>query len=376
MSNCFRKHSFQFQPAKVQHDKAIAGLLNSNAIPGWIELSYKTTPGFHLSLNQNIKSKSVVGIHQRDNTIGGVATRSVHPCFINKQEGYAGWLGQLRIAPQFQKRAHLIRSGFDAVKAFLHDPEKTPYYLASIIVENSNARRILEANLDGFPIFEPIFNYRVKAFSTQQARGNISKHIRFCKPNEMPDIIDFINNINRQFNFSPRLKSNDYLDEISAGKWLGLSPEDVLVHSENGEISGVIALWDQQNYRQLQVQSYKSLKPWMRSFLNIISPMTGLPKLPAPSENLRQIFLSLPAIKNEDKDVIKELYTAAIKVSKQRGAQLCLAGFTENEMQNADSINLKHYNYDSIIYRVYWPEDAYLVNKPCSNRAKIEIALL
>jgi len=376
MSNHFQKHGFQFQLAQAEHDFVIAKLLNENAIPGWIELSYKTTPRFHLSLHKNIFSSSVIGIHQTTNKIGGIATRSVHPSFLASKEANIGWLGQLRIDPEFRNRAHLLKSGFDAVKTFLHDRDKTPYYLASIIAENKIARRILEANLDGFPIFEPILNYHVKAFSTQQVWGNFSKHIRVGSTSDMPRIIEFINSINKEFDFTPRLISKKGKDEISAGKFLGLSAEDFLIHLEDEQILGVVALWDQQKYRQLQVQGYSKLTPWVRSLINIFSPLTRLPKLPGIGENLRQIFISFPAIKNNNKEVFKELYSAALKTSKQRGAQLCLAGFTEHEIENADSLKLKHYAYDSLIYRVYWPEDAYLVNKSLSLQTKIEIALL
>jgi hypothetical protein len=373
MSRSFERHGFRYRVANPGDDQAIAALLNDNAIPGWIALSYRTQPGWHRPLCRSIASATIIGTRIADGKPGGIATRSVHPSYRGGCNADVGWLGQLRIDPEFRNRPHVLKSGFDAVRTFLHDPAETPWYLASIISGNETARRILQAGLDGFPRFEPLFEYRTFAFSTGASRPRPS-NVRAAHAGEIDRIVEFINAHNRMRDFAPRLAD---ATEFDGSGWAGLAAADFLVHETDGKLDGVAAIWDQRPYRSIVAVGYVRPLAVLRPIANFLSAVSGLPLLPAPGQALRQVYLSLAAVAGDEPEIWRELLDAALIKARGRGADLLCCGFASGDpIGGYLARRLPHRQYDSTIYRVFWQDDAKLLAAGDANSPKVEIGLL
>ncbi|MCG6859199.1 MAG: hypothetical protein LJE67_14160 [Salaquimonas sp.] len=371
MTRSFTRHGFRFRVAGPEHDKAIADLLNANAVAGWISLAYRTEPGWHHPLRPDARSETVIGTRLEDGQAGGIATRSVLPSFVNGQARPVGWLGQLRVDPQFRNRAHLLRAGFEAVRTFLHDPAETPWYLASIIEGNDTARRILEAGLDGFPLFEPLFAYEVLAM-TAPARTTFPATIRRAEPGDMTVIGEFLDEQNRSRDFAPHIGNSSGLSE-----WTDLAPSDFLVREEGGRIGGVAAVWDQAPYRSLVATAYRPPLDRLRPLVNLAAPLAGLPRLPAPGRPLGQAYLALPAVRGDDEAVWIDLVTAALVLTREKGLQLLAAGFAHDDpLRVVTARRFRHRTYRSTIYGVRWGEDGECLDPAKIAMPKIEIGLL
>ncbi|MFZ2102055.1 MAG: hypothetical protein WAU86_15970, partial [Oricola sp.] len=299
MTGTFERHGFRYRVAEPRHDAAIAGLMNAFAIPGWIALAYRTEPGRHPPLRPDARSATVIGERLEDGRLGGMATRSMLPSFLGGKPRDIGWLGQLRIDAAFRNRVHLLRAGFEAVRTFLHDPAETPWYLASIIEGNDAARRILEAGLDGFPLFESLFDYMVLAMTVPARRGDFPRSVRRAGPGDMAAISAFLDGQNRPRDFAPRIG-----DAVSGpAAWAGLAPGDFLIHETDGRIDGAAAVWDQRPFRSFAVTAYRPPLGRLRPLINLASPLTGLPRLPAPGDALGQAYLSLAAVRGDVPEV-------------------------------------------------------------------------
>ncbi len=369
----FERHGFRFRLAEPKDDAAIACLLNHNAIPGWITLSYRTQPGFHRPLWSEVESGSVIGTRLSDGTPGGMATRSVHPGFLQRRPVKIGWLGQLRIAKEFRNRAHLLRGGFEAVRTFLHDPAETSWYLASIITGNEPARRILEAGLHGFPHFEPLFDFHTLAFSTAVASRRFPPDIRTGEARDMPAVAAFLDQENMGRDFTPRLGEAANFPE----DWQGLHPADFLLHETGGTLNGVAAVWSQQPFHSLLVRGYRAPLGRLRALVNLFAPLTGLPRLPAPGAALEQAYLALPAVAGDEPEVWQALRGAALTLARRKGAAVLAAGFAEGDPAAAILAERRRHNrYGSTIYKVFWEDERAAAETLAFSRPKLEIGLL
>lgn len=371
MTASFERHGFRFRIAEPEHDEAIAGLLNDNAVPGWIALAYRTEPGWHRPLRPDTQSATVVGTRLDDGRAGGIASRSVLPSFFAGEPRRIGWLGHLRIDPDFRNRVHLLRAGFEAVHTFLHDPDETPWYLASIIEGNDNARRILEAGLERFPVFEPLFDYTVLAITVPRREERTSS-VRRASPSDMNAIARFLDEQNRERDFAPFIDNGPDLS-----RWTGLTAGDFLISEMNGRIEGVAAVWDQSPYRSLAVAAYRPPLDRVRLLVNLAAPFSGLPRLPAPGQPLGQAFLSLQAVRGNDEAIWTDLVTAALALAREKGLQLLAAGFVRGDpLEGATARLFRHRAYKSTIYSVRWGEDGERLDPANFVMPKIEIGLL
>ena len=313
--NCFERHGFRYRVAEPGDDQAIAGLLNDNAIPGWIALSYRTQPGWHRPLCGSTASATIIGTRISDGKPGGIATRSVHPSYHGGRSADVGWLGQLRIDPEFRNRPHVLRSGFDAVRTFLHDPAQTPWYLASIISGNDTARRILEADLDGFPRFEPLFEYRTFAFST--AAPSRSRASRFA-----PRVLTRwagspTSSMSRTGNAtSHRALPAPQFAEVAAGRDRRLA---ISWFTKPRHAGGVAAIWDQRAYRSIVADSAITGRSLRRAPLaNLLPAASGLPLCRRRGAGAAPGLSALAAVAGDEPEIWRDLIAAAL--AQARGA--------------------------------------------------------
>lgn len=369
------RHGFSFQLASTEQDQAVANLLNDNAIPGWISLSYRTQPGLHRPMRRDAYSHTVIGLRLSDGLAGGVASRSYYPCFLAGRPASIGWLNQLRIAPRFRNRPHLLRSGFDAIDALPACPRLTPpaapWSLASVIADNRTARRILEANIEGFPRFDPLFDYRVFAIAARKA--HLPPFVRRAAIEDQAAIMGFLNTQNRDRDLAPRLTS---VDELFHG-WAGLSIHDFLIYERAGEICGVIAVWDQLPFRSMHVVGYQQPLARLRPLVNLVARPTGLPRLPPPGQDLRQVYLTLLTTAKDDAEVMQALVLAALSLAKQKGAELAVIGLAESDpLAPLLQRNFRHRSYDSTIYRICRQDKLNPAFMSSFHRPKVEIGLL
>lgn len=79
----------------------------------------------------------------------------------------------------------------------------------------------------------------------------------------------------------------------------GLAIEDYLVaRRPDGRIAGFLALWDQRVFKQLRVLAYTPRLAAVRRLVNVIAPLAGTPRLPAPGaalSSLAALHLCAPA---------------------------------------------------------------------------------
>jgi hypothetical protein len=316
-------------------------------------LSYERNPSyFQRSLTSAIH-QTVIGRISITKELVGMFARSLFPAHINGNVATLGYLSDLRIQPRYRNRIRLVRDGFETLKTVLHDPKLTPFYLTSIVAGNRVARRLLEAGLEGLPVYEIIGAFDTMAIKT---RGSISKSaqlVQHAKVEDADRIVSFITEINRVRQFSPVLTRAELLN----GHWNGLAIEDFLLFERGGDLLGTIAVWDQSHFRQAVVHGYRKDIAAIRPIVNSLSFFTGLPRLPRQGTHLHQVFLAFLCVQDDDPFITRILLEAGLFQARARGTEFALIGAPAGSKPQR---NIRHEfrcnTYESLMYLVYWPD--------------------
>lgn len=362
--------SVRFSLATSEDDGAIAALLAQSELPGWISLSYQAMPGHHGTLHPQGHSQTVLA-RDASGVAAGMVTRTVLPGYFGGKQATLGYLGQFRIAEAFRRRPKLLQQAFASFRKLADDPDETPWYFASILSGNLAAKRLLTADLPGFPKFKRAGALFTLAFRSKSRAADPA--IRPATADEMPQLAAFANRLNADRPLSPRLDAAD----LANGCWLGLSAHDFMMLHDGGRLIGIAALWDQREFHRLTVTGYdRRLRPW-RKLVNLAAPLAGLPHLPAPGETLANATLAFLSVEGNDPGAARRLLAHARHVAAQRGLAMFSLGLAEDDplltpLRRAG----RHILYESCIYAANWHDGAALPGHDEFQLMRPEIALL
>jgi len=202
----------------------------------------------------------------------------------------AGYLGGLRIAPDYRNKLRFVRAGFDSIAAL--GGEKTAEvnsWFTSIAAENAAAKRLLTAGVAGLPRYLDAGAMRTLAISTRQkVRRDL---LRPATPEDLPQIVSFYNRHAVHYNYSPALT------EAWLASWSkSLAVENFLLLIADQEIRGCLALWDQRSMKQTVIQGYRFPLNLCRVAYNLLARLRRGVELPAPGRQIAGAFLAFFAL--------------------------------------------------------------------------------
>jgi hypothetical protein len=139
--------------------------LSSLPIPGqWLDLSYQRNPDFFQGLS-HADDQVLLGRY-KGQALAAMAVRSLPRLFVAGQPTTVGYLGSLRIDPQYQGRS-LLFEGFRLLKN-LHEDGQTQEYLATVVEGNRIAEQLLVHKArPSWPRFHPAGELLTLALETQ-----------------------------------------------------------------------------------------------------------------------------------------------------------------------------------------------------------------
>jgi hypothetical protein len=109
--------------------------------------------------------------------------------------------------------------------------------------------------------------------------------------------------------------------------------------------------------RQAVVRGYRPLVARLRPLPNLLGAVGGFPHLPPAGRALRQVFLSLAAVDDDDPASLVDLVRAGLAEAKRRGFDLALIGLAEtNPMLPALRRAFRAREYRSQLYLVHWED--------------------
>jgi hypothetical protein len=359
-----------FGLATRDDDAELRRLLRETPMAGAIRLSFEresdafaadaTEGDFHQTLIARDPGGRIVAM-------GG---RSIRDAWINGQPTRLGYLGQLRISPQYRGRDTVV-GGYNFLRD-LHADGRTPFYLTSVMADNLPARRLLEAGVRGLPKYRPIGDWFTLAIPTRRRHPAGIDAVGAGRA-DADAIADCLARNNQRFEFAPVWNARDLQGSARTPAWC---IQDVSVIRRPGRIAGCAAAWDQRSFKQVVVRGYGGpLGRWRRA-INLLAPFTGWPRLPEVGRELRQAYLSAVAVDDDDPALFATLLARTLHVAATRGCDYLIAGFAADHPLLDVARRFRHRAVRSTLYCVHWPDGQRAVDALDSRIIHVEVATL
>jgi hypothetical protein len=364
--------SFRLYLAKKEDEAAIRRLYRTNSVPGHTTVTYEREPDFFLGCGITGQSyQVVVARHEPTGELAGVVCRTKRRVWIDGREEEVGYLSGVRVDQRFRGR-WLVSRGL----RFLGDldaADPVPVYLATITGENHEARGLLvERRRPGFPRFEEVgrlytavIPVRITPVSRDQPNG-----IRSAMPEDLPRIVAFLNEHGRKRQYSQVYSE----EEFRGSTTLGFRIEDFVVFERDGELSGVVGLWDQSSYKQTVVREYSRGLGWTRPLYDAVARLTRRHPLPAPGEPLRHAYAAFVCVVDDDRFVFRALLRRLNELAAKRGHAFLVVGLASNNPLLTEVRRHAHIPYHSTLYAVSWRGDPHAT--PDGRIPHVEVATL
>ncbi len=369
-------------PARLTYEAATAAtepqlrrLLRENPLSGEINVSLEREPNaFHAAKTSGDDFQLMLAIEEDAQRVVASGSRFELPLYINGEARNTGYFGELRTDGGLRQRRSLMLNSYRTMRRF-HESGNVPFYLTTIIADNTAARRLLEAKLGDMPAYQPIetmvtFTIPAKA----GARRREARLVEAGTGSQLAEVAALMAEHGRRYQFHP-VWSEDTLR--SADRCRGLAPGDFALCRDGDELLGCLALWDQRAFKQAVIRGYSKRLGRVRPALNVVAPLLGRPRLPGPGAHLESAFLSHVAVEPDDGDTLVALIGHACRQALERGLDYVMLGFAErNPLAQVVRKHFPCHNYVGMIYIVYWEDGAEAVSQLDDRIPHPEVAIL
>ena len=120
----------------------------------------------------------------------------------------------------------------------------------------------------------------------------------------------------------------DFNDSLTT---LAFRVDDFIVARQDGQIVGVIGLWDQSSYKQTIVQAYHNWLHRLRPVYNVGLRLAGARPLPPPGQPIHFAYASFICIANNDSGIFRALLRHAYNLAAGRGYPYLMLGLSERD---------------------------------------------
>lgn len=366
----------QFELARRTDEPALRRLLRATPLPGEISVRLEREPCIeHANGVEGERTQILVARAAADEPVVGMAARTLLTCFVNGIPTRVGYLGQLRILPRYQGQPALLKRGYAALRE-LHADGVAPFYLTTIVADNRPARRVLEAGLEGFPVYRYCGDFLTLMLSTRRRAhyGASGISVSSAGPHDIDEVAACLRRNGPRSQFSPLW---DVTDLQSAERARGLHPRDFMMARRGTEVVACAACWDQREFKQVVVHGYSARLQLARPLWNAFAPVVGSPRLPRPGSPLALAYLSHLAVDRDDRDVFEALLVAGLREAACRGLEYLTLGLSERHpLTKVALARFRPRVYRSRVYLVHWPDGAKAVQEVDSRPIHLEAAIL
>ncbi|NND48477.1 MAG: hypothetical protein HKN55_12555 [Woeseiaceae bacterium] len=344
----------KFLLADAENEPELRALLRDNPLHGSIEVALEREPNaFHAAAISGDEYELIMGFGDNGRTLLGAGARFELDAWINGAVRRLGYLGEFRIHGGLKQRRHLLLHSYRALRRF-HDAGNTPFYLTTIIADNTTTRRLLERKLGDMPVYEPLETVTTFTIPARLAARRSGKGVE--RGGDYAGLSGLLAQHGSKHQFYPAWTAATL---NSKNRCRNLALEDFFVCRKGDQLAGCLALWDQRSFKQTVVCGYAKRLGRVRPFFNLVAPLLGRPRLPAPGARLESAFLSHAAIAPDDEEALVALIAAASREALRRGIDYVMIAFADrNPLAKIVRKRFPCHSYVSMIYVVYWEDGA------------------
>jgi len=366
---------FALELAEPTDDPAIRQLLRENPIPGSVILTYEREPNYFLGCATiGHFQQVVVARHRTGGELAGVVSRATRPLFVNGQVEEVGYLSQLRIDQKFQGH-WLIPQGFRYLHQ-LHADGRVKGYLASIIEGNEQATGLLvNRPRKGYPIFQEVCRLWTLAIIVRRPQRISASPYNISRGSttDLSEIISFFQQHGAAKQFFPAYTEANFSDNPLTRDF---DIEDFFLVRYQGQLVGVMGLWNQSAYKQSVVQEYSGSIARLKPLYNLGLRLIGAQPLLPPGEQIRFAYICFICVAHNDPHIFDTLLRHVYNLAVERNFAYLMIGLTGDDPLLPVARRYWHIPYRSRIYAVCWEEDRRWLDHLDGRIPHIEIAAL
>lgn len=348
-------NGFDFQWAVPGDESEIRALVGSVAMPGAVTVRFAREPDYFLGASiMGDPCDILIARHKPDGRLAGIACRARRQVFFNGQEATIGYIGQIRVAPDYHGN-WLVHRG---AGPFLDGSPQGLLYTGVIASENPRARKILAgARLPGNLYVERVSGLTTCAIllRPQRAARTPGVDIQPGRAEFLEEIISFLQMHGPRRQFFPAYRLEDFREGSTLR---GLQPQDILVARSAGRIIGLLAVWDQSGYKQDIVDSYSPGLRRLRPLYDLAARLIRAKPLTAPGQAIPLAFAACICLKDDNPVAMRALLSAAMREAYTRGKAFLMIGMADDDPLLAVARRPLHIPYHSDLYAVSQTIDA------------------
>lgn len=281
-----------FELARPDDDAELRALLREMPMGDRVEVAFLREPSFFRAAAVQGTAVQVI-VARGGGRIAGVATRAIRPGFLNGEACDVGYLGDLRLRPEFRGGTVLAR-GYRFLRD-LHADGRTAVYTTVIVEGNRRALETVAGNRAGLPTYTDLGRILTPAIYVGRAFPALDAEIVRGSTELLPAIVAKLNE--NRLQFAPAYTEADFLD----GRFPGFRLEDFHVLRRAGSVAGVLGAWDTGSFRQTVVTRYRGVLGALRPIVNLV----WRPPLPPPGRALRHFTVSF--VSTDDREAFRVL---------------------------------------------------------------------
>jgi hypothetical protein len=372
--------AFTFAVATDADEADLRQLLRQSPMPGAITVTFEREPHY-------FQAAALEGFHQtilcRDLATGaliGMGSRSIRPMFVNGAVQPVGYMSQLRASPYYpwgMGLARVLMQAFDYYHT-LHADGRAPFYLMSVIADNHRAQRLLTSGLPGFPRLHPYALWHTYAVYLGAAKRPLSmpagRRLERGTAARIPAILDCLQRNGPRRQFAADWSAETLFNPCHTHD---LRPDDFWLSMAGERVVGCIAAWDQSRYKQTVVRAYTGPLGRWRQWLNLLAPLGGWPKLPAPNTPWRYCYGSHLAVDEADPQIFAALLRALYISTRHLGYSYFLLGLSQTDpFSRHVQETYRHITYPSQLYLVGWEDGWEAIAQVDQRPPGVEVAIL
>lgn len=313
--------STRFALATESDDDELRDLLCATPMAGSVRLLFLREPSYLEAARIQGDEVQVI-VARTGGMIAGVATRALRPTWINGEPVTAGYLSDLRIASSF-RGGMLLQRGYRFLRE-LHGDGRAQVYSTVIVADNRAALAAIATGRAGLPSYVDLGLVHTPMLHLRRPLPTIDADIRRGSVEELAGIVAQLNT--NRLQFAPRYRTADFLP---GGHFQRLRAENFYVLRRDGQVRGVLAVWDQTAFRQTVVHSYGGALRWLRPVVNLVHS----PPLPACGRALTYAHVAL--ISTDDEAGFRALLRRACNDAVAAGAARLVVGLHERDPRRA-----------------------------------------
>lgn len=317
-----------------------------------VQIAFERAPDYFASAAVMYQQSHLLLVrHKASRELAAAVNMGQRLAWVNGEKILLRYGADMRIAPDFQGGRALLYIN-RAVKEVVGDG----WYLTVILDDNQRSRNSLEGGRAGLPQYRHIGDIHTYTLTSARvsARMPANACTRVAEQADVAAMNAWVQTLGQHYQFLP---CYDFA-ELASGSdfYRDLSLSDFLLYERDGELAGLIGLWDQHGLKQARVVAYKGLMKWVKPFYNLWSRLGGGLVLPPVGQTFHYLSLHSLLTLPGDTEAFSALLHTAMQQARLRGFGGAALTLSEQDPRREVLRQFRHVRMTARQYSVAYAE--------------------